>query len=69
MELAVIGMESKYVTVVEELRRRGMKVIMVPGNTVVYISDPRTGFRELDDDVAEHCISSLLESAYLIEYY
>jgi len=62
MEVAVIGTDSKYATIVEKMRRRGMKVIMVPGNTlVIYKFGPHTGFQELDGDVAERYISSLLE--------
>jgi predicted phosphoribosyltransferase len=71
MERAVIGMESKYVAAVEELRRRGVKVYIVPGSEVViYINYPYTGFRELTDEEAERYISSLLEdSTYFVEYY
>ncbi len=66
MEVVVIGTDRP--NVAEELRRRGIKVIMVPGNEViVYIT--HTGFQELDGDVAERYISSLLELPYLIEYY
>jgi len=62
MEVVVVGTDSRYVAVVKELRQRGMKVIMVPGDTlVIYKVGPHTGFQELDGDVAEHYISSLLE--------
>ncbi len=69
MEVVVVGMESRYVTtVIEELKRRGIKVILVPGN-VLTIYTFHNGFQELDGDAAERYISSLLEPLYLIEYY
>jgi len=62
MEVVVIGTDSKYATIVEKMRQREMKVIMVPGNTVViHKFGPHTGFQELDGDVVERYISLLLE--------
>jgi len=70
MEVVVIGTDSKYATIVEKMRQRGMKIIMVPGNTVViYKFDPHTGFQELTGEDAERYISLFLESTYCIEYY
>jgi len=69
MEVVVVGRDNA--TVVEELRRRGMKVIVVPGDeVVVYVNFPHTGFQELVGEDAERYIQSILaESAYFIEYY
>jgi len=67
MELVVIGMENK---IVEELRRRGIKVILVPGNEIfVYMNFPHCGFQELVGEAAKRYVSLLVESPYTIEHY
>jgi len=68
MEIIVIEIESEYAAAVEELRRRGAKVVLVPGNALAVYAF-HSGFQELDGDAAKLYISSLLESAYFIEYY
>ena len=67
MELVVMGMEDK---IAEELRRRGIKVILVPGNEiVVYMDFPHSGFQELVGEAARRYVPLLVESPYTIEYY
>jgi transposase len=68
MELVVIGMENG--KIIEELRRRGVKVILVPGNEIaVYMNFPHSGFQELVGEAAKRYVSLLVESPYTIEHY
>jgi hypothetical protein len=68
MEVVVIGMENRYAAVAEELRRRGIRVIMVPGNTLTIYAF-NNGFQELDGEEAERYIQRFLNSVYIVEYF
>jgi len=60
MEVVVVGIEHKRLA--EELRRRGVKVAVVPGNAlIVYRFGHRSGFQELDGPAAELYISQLVQ--------
>ncbi len=66
MEVVVVGMERK--DIIEKLRRRGVRVLVVPGSelTIYFLN----GFQELVGEEAERYVSHLLEDwTYFVEYY
>ncbi len=67
MELIVIGLENRYAALIREIQKR-VKVILIPGNEIV-VYRFNSGFQELVGEEAERYVQSLLDSAYIIEYY
>lgn len=60
MEVVVIGMDKYAKEVVEKLRRRGIRVFIVPGKEVV-VYRFNSGFQELDGGDAVRYLLSLLD--------
>jgi RNA-binding protein YhbY len=59
MDIIVIGMENEHI--IEKLKKRhDVKVILVPGDTlIIYQFNRNTGFREIDGDAAILYLKSL----------